>query len=136
MSSKLQFELASPLKRFFDKPVAMVTVPGGEGAYSVLVGHAPMTTEVGPGIVEIYENDDQTISERFFVTGGFCEVTGERCTLTANEILSMKSLVKADIESEIKALIAESDALGAEDSRESVESRLAIAQAKLAAVSL
>jgi F-type H+-transporting ATPase subunit epsilon len=134
MSNKLQFELTSPQKTAFNKPVAMVTVPASQGAYSVLIGHAPMVTDVAPGVVEIYENGEDKVSERVFVTGGYCEVTTTRCSLMADDILDMATFKRAEIEDAIEALIKTRGELGPEDSDAEIEASLAIEQAKLLVV--
>ena len=126
MANAMQFELASPLKQVYKKPVAMVTVPGSQGSYGVLLGHAPMATGVAAGVLEVYENDQNTVTDRWFVIGGFCEVTTDRCTVMAEEIIPVKDLKRFDIEDEIKALNG--------DNSEAAVEKLAIAQAKLLAV--
>ncbi|HBM90899.1 MAG TPA: ATP synthase F1 subunit epsilon [Rhodospirillaceae bacterium] len=134
MTGSFQFELTSPQKLAFDKPVAMVTVPSSEGAYSVLVGHAPMVTDVAAGIVEVYENDAQKVSERFFVTGGFCEVTTTSCSLMADDILALDSLDRGSIEAQIEELTTLRDELGNKgEDNAPVEAKLAIEMAKLEA---
>lgn len=134
MTNHLQFELTSPQKTAFDKPVAMVTVPASQGVYSVLVGHAPMVTDVTAGLVEVYENDDATISQRIFVTGGYCEVTTTRCSLMADDILDVASFDKKLIEKEIENLIKARGELGPDDSDAEIEAKLVIETAKLQVV--
>jgi len=127
MANQIQFDLASPQKLAFSKPVAMVNVPGVEGVFGVLPGHAPMDSIVSVGLVEIYENDLSAPSERFFVVGGFCEVTTESCTVMADEVIPVKNLKRDVIEDEIKNLAAlEQD--------DAVSFKLVVAQAKLLAI--
>jgi F-type H+-transporting ATPase subunit epsilon len=109
MADKLQFELVSPEKLLLSEPVGMVIVPGTEGNFGVLPGHALFISTVRPGVIDVYE--DRTVSERIFVSGGFAEVTPERCTVLANEVL-----------------------LAGEASREEGERRLADAEAQYATV--
>lgn len=132
MSDQISFELASPQKMAFAKPVAMVVVPGSEGRYGVLSGHAPMATAIGPGVVEIYENDQQSITAKFFVTGGFCQVASDGCALIADQVIQMKELVRADIEKQIKALLAEAKVSRSEEDRMKIESLIFVERAKLA----
>ncbi len=133
MSDQISFELDSPQKMFFRKPVAMVVVPGSEGRYGVLPGHAPMATAIGPGPVEIYENDQQNVTAKFFVTGGFCQVASDGCALIADQVIQMKELVRADIEKQIKALYAEAKVSRSEEDRTKIEGLLFVERAKLAA---
>ena len=100
MADKLQLELVSPEKLLLSQPVGMVVVPGSEGNFGVLPGHALFISTVRPGIIDVYE--DKTVTERIFVSGGFAEVTPERCTVLADEALPVSSLDRAAIEVEAK----------------------------------
>ena len=102
---KLQFELVAPEKLILSKPVAMVTVPGGEGDYGVMAGHAPMITTVKPGVIDVYETDSNEPSERIFVAGGFAEVTASRCTVLADEAIPVSDLDHEKLKAEAMALV-------------------------------
>ena len=69
---KLAFELASPEALLVSTRADMVVVPGAEGDFGVLPGHAPFISEVRPGVIDVYQGD--VIDERIFVAGGFAEV--------------------------------------------------------------
>src|ERR671912_220924 len=55
MADKVEFELVSPERLLVSQPVDMVVVPGGEGDFGVLPGHAPLISTVRAGVIEIYE---------------------------------------------------------------------------------
>jgi F-type H+-transporting ATPase subunit epsilon len=61
----------------------MVVVPGTEGDFGVLHGHAPLISTVRPGVLEVIQNNK--VEQRFLVVGGIAEVTPERCTVLADE---------------------------------------------------
>ena len=131
MSSTLQFELTSPDKVALAKPVAMVNVPGPTGMVGILPGHAPMVTTIAPGVVEVYANDEHTITERVFVTGGYCDVTTDSCSLLADQILSLSEIDKKAAQAEVNDLIKQRGELGPDDNGEKIEEKLAIAMAKM-----
>ncbi len=134
MADPLQFELVSPEKLVLSKPVAMVTVPGGEGDFGVLPGHAPMITTVRPGVIAVYEANDTTVTERIFVAGGFAEVSEGRCTVLAEEVVPVDRLNRAELDQKEKDL-AEGVALARTDEeRAEAEALLGIARAKLQAL--
>lgn len=83
MAATLQFELVSPEKKLASQAVAMVVVPGAEGDFGVLPGHAPMMSTIRPGIIEIYATEGTTPSARYEIDGGFAEVTPEGLTILA-----------------------------------------------------
>lgn len=147
MADKVQFELVSPEKLLLSEAVAMVVVPGGEGNFGVLPGHSLLISTVRPGIIDVYSDEQTQISERIFVSGGFAEVTPERCTVLADEALPLSALDRAAAEQEARSLEgtvaslrdqvarqqgAERDKAAAE--LRTAERRLAVAAAKLAAL--
>ena len=103
MADKLQFELVSPEKLLLSEQVGMVVVPGTEGNFGVLPGHALFISTVRPGVIDVYEDGLPTISERIFVAGGFAEVTPERCTVLADEAVPLSALDRAALESRERA---------------------------------
>src|ERR1051326_6346218 len=102
MAGRIGFELVSPEKLLLSEPVGMVIVPGSEGNFGVLPGHALFISTVRPGVIDVYE--DQTVSERIFVSGGFAEVTPERCTVLADEALPLSSIDRGDIEQQLRTI--------------------------------
>src|SRR5215471_10414044 len=83
MADQVHFELVTPQHLVLSEMVDMVVVPGTEGNFGVLPGHAPLISTIRPGMVEIYQA--QTVARRIFVVGGIAEVTPERCTVLADE---------------------------------------------------
>jgi F-type H+-transporting ATPase subunit epsilon len=81
MTEKVEFELVSPERLLVAKAVDMVVVPGTEGDFGVLRGHAPLISTLRLGVIDIH--DAGAVAERIFVAGGFAEVTAERCTVLA-----------------------------------------------------
>jgi F-type H+-transporting ATPase subunit epsilon len=147
MADKLQFELVSPEKLLLSEAVAMVVVPGGEGNFGVLPGHTLLISTVRPGVIDVYADEPNAVSERIFVSGGFAEVTPERCTVLADEAVPMTSLDRADIEQQQKSIESSMATLREQVARfqgadrdhaalelRAAERRLAVAAAKLAAL--
>ena len=90
MAKNLIFELVSPSALLASEEVEMVVIPGQDGDFGVLPGHAPIISNLRPGIVDIYS--DGSVSKTIFVEGGFVEVNDERCTLlatTARELVDI-----------------------------------------------
>ena len=69
--ANFSFELASPARLVFSGAVEQVDVPGAEGDFGVLAGHAPLITALRPGILTIREGGS---AKRLFVRDGFAEV--------------------------------------------------------------
>jgi len=86
----LTLEIISPEKLLVSKSVDMVVIPGTEGDLGILPGHAKLITSLRGGLVDLYENQKRT--DRFFVTGGFAEVTEDRCSVLADSITKQSDL--------------------------------------------
>jgi len=132
MADQIQFELVSPERLLVSEPVEMVVVPGVEGDFGVLPGHAPLVSTVRPGIIAVFEGGK--VVRRIFVARGFAEVTGERCTVLAEQAIPLADIDRAATEGEIRD--AREDLSEAKDDAERarLESRIATAEAKLAAL--
>jgi F-type H+-transporting ATPase subunit epsilon len=99
MADRIQFELVTPERLIVSTEVEMVVVPGTEGNFGVLPGHAPLISTIRPGTIDIYEG--RAITERIFVVGGIAEVTPERCTVLADEAMAPGSLDRAVLDREL-----------------------------------
>jgi F-type H+-transporting ATPase subunit epsilon len=80
----LHFELVTPEKLLRSEDVYMVVVPGTEGEFGVLAGHAPFMTVIRAGELAIYSGPN-TISARIHVEGGFAEVNERGLTVLAEQ---------------------------------------------------
>ena len=78
----LHFELVTPEKLLRSEDVHMVVVPGTEGDFGVLAGHAPFMSVVRPGELAIYSAPN-TVAARIHVEGGFAEVNERGLTVLA-----------------------------------------------------
>lgn len=82
MADKLRFDLVSPERRLRSGEVHMVVVPGSEGDFGVLAGHAPFMSTIRPGAIQVYA-DAGAVPERIFIEGGFAEVNEAGLTILA-----------------------------------------------------
>ncbi len=112
MTETTLFELVSPERLIISKDVSMVVVPGSEGLFGVLPRHTSMLSALAPGVVDIYE--DGVITEKLFVVNGFAEVTGDRCTVLAEDVIPIEELNPDELEEKIEGMRA--DAKNANDS--------------------
>lgn len=133
MADQIAFELVSPVKKLLSKAVSLVTMPGVEGDFGVLPGHAPLITTLRPGVIEVQEADK--VTDRIFVAGGFVEVTAMRCTVLAQEAMPVAELSRAKLEEALKQLDAEYALAETEPSRQSLAVQRSVLQAKCEAAS-
>ncbi|MBI1203205.1 MAG: F0F1 ATP synthase subunit epsilon [Rhodopseudomonas sp.] len=79
--ANLHFELVSPQKLVFSGEVDQVDVPGAEGDFGVLAGHAPAVATLRPGILTVFVGGK---AEKIVVLGGFAEVSDKGLTVLAD----------------------------------------------------
>lgn len=130
--AKVEFELVAPEKLMVSRAVDMVVVPGSEGDFGVLPGHTPLISSVRPGVIDVH--DENKVDERIFVSGGFAEVTGERCTVLAPEAVPLSEIDRADVEERVKRAREDIEDAQDEAERQEAEGRLIIAEAMLSHV--
>ena len=78
----LHFELVTPERLVRSEDVYMVTVPGTEGDFGVLEGHAPVMSTVRDGALQVYRSNGAT-PETIAIQGGFAEVSAAGLTVLA-----------------------------------------------------
>jgi F-type H+-transporting ATPase subunit epsilon len=100
MPDRVEFELVTPERLLLSEMVEMVVVPGTEGNFGVLPGHAPLISTIRPGMIQIYEG--QTVRRQIFIVSGIAEVTPERCTVLADEAVSLDTLDRGSIETDLR----------------------------------
>lgn len=81
----LYFELVTPERLVRSESVHMVTVPGTEGDFAVLEGHAPFMSTIRDGILSVYTNASGQ-PETIAIRGGFAEVNAQGLTVLAEHI--------------------------------------------------
>jgi len=87
MAEKIHFDLVSPERMLLSEDVDMVTLPGAEGYFGVLAGHAPVISSLRPGVIEV--TGGSTPNLRLFVRGGFAEVNAKKVIVLAEEAIPM-----------------------------------------------
>lgn len=92
MADTLHFELVSPEKLLRSAEVHMVVVPGTEGDFGVLAGHAPFMSTIRPGAIQVFASGPNDVPERIFVDGGFAEVSDKGLTILAESAVPVGEL--------------------------------------------
>jgi F-type H+-transporting ATPase subunit epsilon len=95
----LHFELVSPERLVFSGEVDQVDVPGAEGDFGVLVGHAPLVTTIRPGILTVFTGGN---AQKIVVLGGFAEVSAEGLTVLADLAEAVEDIDRAIVTKQIE----------------------------------
>jgi F-type H+-transporting ATPase subunit epsilon len=86
------FDLVSPEKMAFSGDVDQVDVPGAEGDFGVLAGHAPVVAAIRPGILTVITGGSK---QKIIVLGGLAEVSEKGLTVLADVATSIDELDRA-----------------------------------------
>jgi F-type H+-transporting ATPase subunit epsilon len=131
--NKVAFELVSPEKLLISRQVDMVVVPGEEGDFGVLPGHASVIAGLRDWVLEIHDGGE--VSDRLFLSRGFAEVTPERCTVLAEEALLLSDIDSAGAEASVTRAERALEDAGDNEARAEAETKLTRAQALVEALS-
>jgi F-type H+-transporting ATPase subunit epsilon len=103
------FDLVSPEKLAFSGEVDQVDVPGVEGDFGVLAGHAPVVAAVRPGILTITSGGAH---QKIIVLGGLAEMSDNGLTVLADVATSIADVDRAQFAetiAEMEAKLAEKE---------------------------
>jgi F-type H+-transporting ATPase subunit epsilon len=104
MAGTFKFELVSPERVLVSIDADQVVVPGSDGEFAVLAGHAPVIATLRPGVLDVTAGGTK---RRLFVKSGFAEVDPTRLTVLAEKAYDVDELSSATIAAELKAAEAE-----------------------------
>ena len=111
MAGTFKFELVTPERMALSQDAAQVVVPGVEGDFTVLAGHAPVISALRPGIIDVTLPDAS--KTRIFVKGGFAEVDAGHLTVLAERALDVEAMDAATVAAELET--AQADLASATD---------------------
>ena len=114
MADMIAFDLVSSERLLLSESAEMVTVPGREGDFGVLAGHAPVISSLRPGVIEV--KGGSQADARFFVFGGFAEVNPQKLTVLAEDVVPIGEIDAAAVDQRIRN--AEEDILQAKTEAE------------------
>ena len=110
MAEPFQFDLVSPERLLLSEPVESVVVPGSEGYFTVLKGHAPFMSTLRPGVLDVARGNG---TDRIFVRGGFADVNGDGLTILAEQAIPLAEVDAAMLAQAVRD--AEEDVADAKD---------------------
>jgi F-type H+-transporting ATPase subunit epsilon len=100
MAEPIAFDLVAPERLLLSTEAEMVTIPGTDGYMGVLKGHEPVITTLRAGMIDVKGMDGS--DTRFFIRGGFADVSAEKVTVLAEEAIPMSELDLQVLDQRIK----------------------------------
>ncbi|MBC8238851.1 MAG: F0F1 ATP synthase subunit epsilon [Alphaproteobacteria bacterium] len=132
MADKVAFELVSPDRLLMSVQADAVAMPGMEGDFGVMPGHAPLISALRAGVIEVEGATDSP--ERIYIDGGFAEIAGDRLVVLAEEAVVVADMDRADLEQRIQDANAELAAAEEGEQRRLAEGKVAVLQEMLGVV--
>lgn len=100
MAGTFKFELVSPERVLMSVEAEQVELPGSEGDFTVLAGHAPFISSLKPGTIHARTKDEK---KAIFVKSGFAEVSPDQLTVLAERAFISDEIDPRQIEDELKS---------------------------------
>jgi len=122
MADPFQFDLVAPTRLMMSESVQQVVVPGADGYFTVLKGHAPLMSSLKPGIIDVTRAGGEVL--RIFVRSGFADVSTNGLTILAEDAVALADVDKAKLAQDVTD--AEEDVADAKDpaTKAAAETRL------------
>lgn len=133
MSNLIQFELVSPEEKLVSEELYLAEIPGDEGVFGVMNGHASLVSSLKPGVVKLHKTQGGDV-RRIFIAGGFADVSAKNCTILAEEAIDVSKIDVANVEKQLADL---NDDLGLAEGaidQQRVKDKITVAKAKITAV--
>jgi F-type H+-transporting ATPase subunit epsilon len=115
------FDLVSPERLLFSGEVDQVDVPGSEGEFGVLAGHAPLVATLKPGLLVIFSGSER---QRIVVSGGLAEVNPEGLTILAETATPIDELDPAVLKEQIQDAVEDVEDATDDATRDKAQRRL------------
>lgn len=109
MAGTFKFELVSPERILLSVDAEQVVVPGAEGDFAVLPGHAPVIATLRPGVLNVTAGG---VKKKLFVKSGFADVGPARLTILAQKAYDVEEMTASVVAEELK--LAEAELVGAQ----------------------
>jgi F-type H+-transporting ATPase subunit epsilon len=129
MADKVTFELVSPDRLLMSVEADAVAMPGMEGDFGVLPGHAPVISALRAGIIEVEGAADSP--DRIYIAGGFAEISADRLVVLAEEAVVVSDMDRANLEQRIQEANEELAAAEDGEPRRLTEGKIAVLQEML-----
>jgi F-type H+-transporting ATPase subunit epsilon len=115
------FDLVSPARMVFAGDVTQVDVPGVEGDFGVLAGHAPVVATLRPGVLTIYGPGG---TQAFVVYGGFAEVSSSGMTVLAEVATPLAEADRIEVAARARELEERRDKLPNDATRDRASEKI------------
>lgn len=135
MPQKFEFSLIAPESKVAHQSAELAVMPGDEGDFGVAAGHIALIAVLKPGVVRIQsEYYADKPDNAWFITGGYADVDGVRCTVLADSIEPMSDLNSDDIQKKLSNLHEDLVLYEGKEDKDRIAREIKLMEARLRAV--
>ena len=132
MADKVSFELVSPDRLLMSVDADAVAIPGMEGDFGVMPGHAPLISALRAGVIEV-EGAGGNNPDQVYIAGGFSGVAADRLVVLAEDAVVVADMDRADLEARIQEANGELETADEGEERRLAEGKISVLQEMLGA---
>lgn len=133
-AKSIQFELVSPEEKLISEPMGHVVLPGSEGEFGVSAEHTSLVVSLKAGVVQLYKEGLSGDVQKVFIAGGFADVSGENCTVLAEEAVNLQDMVESELQQQLNELRSDQQSAEEAHDKERIGAAIALTEAKLDAL--
>ena len=89
MNELIHLEVVTPMGMIYDGEVSAVVLPGSEGEFGVLKGHASLVSSLKAGVIDIQKENDK--HEFIAIDSGYAEVNEFKITVLAKGAVAINA---------------------------------------------
>lgn len=132
MADAFHLQIVSPAKLVINGYVPMAEIPGLEGDFGVLPGHAPLFSMLRPGVITVHQNDGS--KRRFFAASGYADVTPTQCTVLSDHISDLADMSLHEAEDALREARQALSEANDGDTKQAAEKLVSATEAMVAAL--
>ena len=130
--SSFNVSVVTQVKKILEQEAGYLRLRTSEGDIGILPNHAPFVAELSMGKMEI-ESPNKDRRNIYFLSGGFLEISNNRVTIIADEILPIEEIDIENEQTQVEELKKELEKLEIDEEKKKLQKKLKISLAKIEA---
>jgi F-type H+-transporting ATPase subunit epsilon len=101
MNKTLLVRIILPSRVALEMEATLVNIPGDEGVFGVLPGHAKLTASIDIGIITLFSREKEM---KYFIHGGVAQVTGSELNIISEFVVNLEAEKSTSVRNKITDL--------------------------------
>jgi len=104
MNNTMLVKITMPSETIFEAKAEMVNLPGSDGIFGVLPGHAKLIAKIAIGCISVFLGDQE---KKFFIYEGIAQITPLEVNIVSEFVMDLERQYKNEILNKITNLKTE-----------------------------